>query len=99
MSIVIDATHSMAKLRPPLNGTKGRRLVNISDEQALRSALLSELSRMKKFGFLVVEEAFEVAQSLDLTACGNLPLTAMAFIASERGYAQFKSRLQREAAH
>ncbi len=73
--------------------------MNALDEQALRSALLSELSRMKKIGFLVVEEAFEIAQLLDLTACGNLPLTAMAFIASERGYAQFKSRLRQEAAH
>lgn len=69
------------------------------DVQDLRSALLAELSRMRKLGFLVVEDAFEVAQTLDLTACGTLPLTALAFIASERGYAQFKSRLQREAAH
>lgn len=68
-------------------------------DDAIRSALLSELARMKKLGFLVVEEAFEVAQTLDLDACGNLPLTAVAFIASERGYAQFKSRLQRDAAH
>lgn len=73
--------------------------MNTSDELTLRSALLAELSRMKKAGFLVVEEAFEIAQTLDLGACGNLPLTAMAFIASERGYARFKSRLRQEAAH
>lgn len=72
--------------------------MHYSEDQANRSALLAELSRMKKLGFLVVEEAFDVAQVLDLDACGNMPLTAVAFIASERGYAQFKSRLKRDAA-
>ena len=69
------------------------------DEQAVRSALLTELSRMRKLGFLVVDDAFDVAQTLDLAACGSLPLTAVAFIASERGYQQFKSRLRLESAH
>lgn len=69
------------------------------EDKAIRSALIDELSRMKRLGFLVVEEAFDVAETLDLSACANLPLTAVAFIASERGYAQFKSRLARDAAH
>lgn len=72
--------------------------MNESDQNAIRAALLTELSRMKKLGFLVVDEAFEVAQSLDLSACGGLPLTAVAFIASERGYAEFKSRQRMEDA-
>lgn len=70
-----------------------------TNDAVLRSALLAELARMKKLGFLVVDEAFDVAQTADLEACGNLPLTAVAFIVNERGFAQFKSRLRDEAAH
>jgi hypothetical protein len=70
--------------------------VEQSDEKAIRSALQSELSRMKKLGFFVVEEAFDVAQTLDLAECSNLPLTDIASIASKRGFEQFKSRVQRE---
>ncbi len=70
-----------------------------TDQSALRAALLNELSRMKELGFLVVDDAFEVAQTLDLDACGSLPLTAVAFIASERGFAQFKSRQRFDPAH
>ncbi len=69
------------------------------DQSALRVALLNELSRMKELGFLIVDDAFEVAQTIDLDACGSLPLTAVAFIASERGFAQFKSRQRSDAAH
>ena len=67
-----------------------------SDEKTIRSALRSELGRMKKFGFLVVQEAFDVAETLDLNQFQDLPLTALASIASERGFAQFKSKVQRE---
>lgn len=70
-----------------------------TNDAVLRSALLAELARMKKLGFLVVDEAFDVAQTADLEACGNLPLTAVAFIVNERGFAQFKSRLRDTAAH
>lgn len=70
-----------------------------TNEPGLRAALLAELARMKKLGFLVVDEAFEVAQTADLDACGNLPLTAVAFIVNERGFARFKSRLRDGAAH
>ena len=70
-----------------------------SDEEAIRTALQSELTRLKKLGFFVVEEAFEVAQTLDLAECGNLSLTDIASTASERGVEQFKSRLQREGGH
>lgn len=70
-----------------------------TNQAVLRSALLGELARMKKLGFLVVDEAFDVAQTADLEACGNLPLTAVAFIVNERGFAQFKSRLRDTAAH
>ena len=69
------------------------------DQNVIRVALLNELRRMKELGFLIVDDAFEVAQTLDLDACGNLPLTAVAFLASERGFAQFKSRQRLEAVH
>lgn len=67
------------------------------DQQTLLSSLLTELARLKKIGFLVVDEAFEAARDLDLEACANMPVTMMAIIASERGFAQFKSRLQCES--
>ncbi len=70
-----------------------------TDDKDMRSRLLAELARLKKIGFLVVDEAFEVAQDLDLAACANMPMTMMAILASERGFAEFKSRLHREAAH
>lgn len=68
------------------------------DDQVTRSVLMAELARLRKIGFLVVDEAFEVAQDLDLATCAGMPMTMMAIIASERGFAQFKSRLQYEAA-
>ena len=68
-------------------------------EQATdRSALIEELTKMKKLGFLVVDEAFEVATSMDIDECAGLPISAVAFIASERGYAEFKSKLRSTAA-
>ncbi len=70
-----------------------------TDHQTLLSTLLTELARLKKIGFLVVDEAFDVARELDLEACANMPVTMMAIIASERGFAQFKSRLQHEASY
>lgn len=70
-----------------------------TNQTDLRSALLAELNRMKKMGFLVVDEAFEEARTTDLEACVNLPLTAVAFIVNERGFAQFKSRLRGRATH
>lgn len=73
--------------------------MHATNEAALRSALMAELARMKKLGFLVVDEAFEEAQMADLEACGHLPLTAVAFMVNERGFAQFKSRLRDAAAH
>lgn len=66
------------------------------DHPTLRSALLTELSRMKKLGFLIADEDFEIAQSIDLATCGGMPLTEMACLASERGFEKFKSRLQCE---
>jgi hypothetical protein len=71
--------------------------MQITDHQTLLSTLLTELARLKKIGFLVVDEAFDVARELDLDACANMPVTMMAILASERGFAQFKSRLQHEA--
>lgn len=68
-------------------------------EDAIRSALLLELGRLKKIGFLVVDEAFDVVQGLELDCCADMPLTMVAIIASERGFAQFKSRLQYESTH
>ena len=52
---------------------------------------------MKKLGFLVVDEAFEVASSMDIDECAGLPISAVAFIATERGYAEFKSKLRLSA--
>lgn len=58
-----------------------------------RSDLLMELSRMKKLGFFIVDEAFNVAAAMDMSECSGLSITEVAFIASERGYAQYKSKL------
>lgn len=69
------------------------------DQGVIRAALFHELRRMKDLGFLVVDEAFDIARTIDLDACGSLPLTAVAFIASERGFARFKSRRRLQKAH
>jgi hypothetical protein len=99
LSSVTEPTQSPDKIFTSTIGSAWRCPMQHTEDHVMRSALLAELSRMKKLGFLIVDEAFDVAQTLDLEVCRNLPLTALAFMASERGYAEFKSRLQREVPH
>jgi len=59
---------------------------------ASQTAVIDELIRMRNIGYLVVDEAFEVARDFDLSDFASLSVSILAFIACERGYAEFKSR-------
>ena len=66
--------------------------MNSFEHDVKRSDLIKELKRMKGMGFFIVDEAFEIASTMELGGCGDLTITAVAFIASEQGYAIFKSK-------
>ncbi len=66
--------------------------MNSFEQDVKRSDLIKELKRMKGMGFFIVDEAFEIASTMELGECGDLSITAVAFIASEQGYAIFKSK-------
>ena len=66
--------------------------MNSFEQDVKRSDLIKELNRMKDMGFFIVDEAFEIASTMELGECGDLTITAVAFIASEQGYAIFKSK-------
>ena len=62
------------------------------------AAVIDELTRMRSYGFFVVDEAFECARDLDLSDFVGLSVASLAFIACERGYAEYKSRLRSSGA-
>jgi hypothetical protein len=66
--------------------------MNSFEQDVKRSDLIKELNRMKDMGFFIVDEAFEIASTMEIGECGDLTITAVAFIASEQGYAIFKSK-------
>lgn len=57
------------------------------------AAVIDELTRMRSYGFFVVDEAFECARDLDLSDFVGLSVASLAFIACERGHAEHKLRL------
>ena len=58
------------------------------------AAVIDELTRMRSLGYFVVDEAFEFARDFDLADFAGLSVSSLAFIACERGYAEYKSRLR-----
>ena len=56
------------------------------------AAVINELTRMRSLGYFVVDEAFEVARDFDLLDFASLSVSSLAFIACERGHAEFKSK-------
>jgi hypothetical protein len=58
------------------------------------AAIVDELVRMRSLGYFVVDEAFEFARDFDLAEFAGLSVSSLAFIACERGYAEYKSRLR-----
>lgn len=55
--------------------------------------VIQELSRMRNLGYFVVEEAFTEACAFEDADLSSLSVTSLAFLACERGYAAYKSRL------
>jgi len=58
------------------------------------AAVVDELMRMRSLGYFVVDEAYEFARDFDLTDFAGLSVSALAFIACERGYAEYKSGMR-----
>ncbi len=61
---------------------------------AAAAAVIDELKRMRSLGYFVVDEAFEFALDFDEPDLAGLSVSSLAFIACERGYAEYKSRLR-----
>jgi hypothetical protein len=64
------------------------------DTVTLATAVTNELVRMRSLGYFVVDEAFECARDFDVSDFVGLSVSSLAFIACERGYAAYKSRLR-----
>ncbi|MBM3365166.1 MAG: hypothetical protein FJY48_05585 [Betaproteobacteria bacterium] len=58
------------------------------------TAVIDELVRMRSLGYFVVDEAFECAKEFDVSDFAGLSVSSLAFIACERGHAEYKSRLR-----
>ena len=61
---------------------------------AAAAAVIDELKRMRSLGYFVVDEAFEFALDFDEPDLASLSVSSLAFIACERGYSEYKSRLR-----
>jgi hypothetical protein len=59
-----------------------------------REALIAELAKMKRLGFFVVDEAFDVAASMNACEIAGLSVSAAALIVKERGYAKYRSKVR-----
>ncbi len=62
------------------------------------AAVINELTRMRSLGYFVVDEAFEFARAFDVSDFAGLSVSSLAFIACERGHAEYKSRLRSSGA-
>ncbi len=58
------------------------------------AAVIHELQRMRSLGYFVVDEAFEVVRDFESSDFAGLSVSSLAFIACERGHAEYKSRLR-----
>jgi hypothetical protein len=57
-------------------------------------AVIHELQRMRGLGYFVVDEAFEVVRDFESSDFAGLSVSSLAFMACERGHAEYKSRLR-----
>lgn len=57
------------------------------------AAVIDELTRMRSLGFFVVDEAFDCARDFNLSDFVGFSVSSLAFIACERGHAEYKARL------
>ena len=49
-----------------------------------RQELIAELQRLEKYGFYVIEEAYELAGRMDLSALSDLPVSTAALVVSQK---------------
>jgi hypothetical protein len=49
-----------------------------------REELIAELQRLEKYGFYVIEEAYELADRMDLTALSDMSLSTAALVVSQK---------------
>ena len=49
-----------------------------------REELIAELHRLEKYGFYVIQEAYELAACMDLTSLSSLPLSTAALVVSQK---------------
>jgi hypothetical protein len=49
-----------------------------------REDLIAELQRLEKYGFYVIEEAYELAARMDLTLVSDMPVSTAALVVSQK---------------
>ena len=49
-----------------------------------RQELIAELQRLEKYGFYVIEEAYELAARMDLTLVSDMPVSTAALVVSQK---------------
>jgi hypothetical protein len=49
-----------------------------------REDLIAELQRLEKYGFYVIEEAYELAACMDLTVISDMPVSTVALVVSKK---------------
>jgi hypothetical protein len=48
-----------------------------------REDLIAELQRLEKYGFYVIEEAYELVARMDLTVISDMPVSTAALVVSQ----------------
>jgi len=49
-----------------------------------QAQLIAELQRLEKYGFYVIEEAYELAARMDLTLVSDMPVSTAALVVSQK---------------
>lgn len=49
-----------------------------------REDLIAELRRLEKYGFYVIDEAYELAARIDLTLISDMPVSTAALVVSQK---------------
>ena len=49
-----------------------------------REELIAELHRLEKYGFYVIEEAYDLADRMDLTSISDMPISTAALVVSQK---------------
>jgi hypothetical protein len=65
-----------------------------SNPESRRNSLIAELQKMKRLGFFVVDEAFDVVASMNAAEIEESSVSEVALIAKERGFVQYKSKIR-----